>query len=250
MTDIDRYALFLDFDGTLVEIVDRPDAVAVAPRVPSTLTRLSGALDGALAIVSGRPIAFLDAKLAPFTGDAAGLHGVERRLAGVLHPCRPEEHPALRRGIESLHAALDAVENVIIEDKGCSVAVHWRMAPAQEGRAKDLVEDLAARLGADYRIQHGKMVAEILPALSGKGPIIARFMEEAPYAGRTPVFIGDDLTDENGFATVNGLGGVAVRIGDGETCARYRLATVEALYAALGRWADAGGVDFAGVPEA
>jgi len=244
------HALFLDFDGTLVEIVDRPDAVAVGDGVPETLARLSTALDGALAVVSGRPIAFLDAKLAPFAPDAAGLHGVERRLAGVLHPCRPEEHPDLRRGIDALHAALDPVENVIIEDKGCSVAVHWRMAPAQEGRAKGLVEDLAGRLGADYRIQFGKMVAEILPASSGKGPIIARFMEEPPYAGRTPVFIGDDLTDENGFTTVHRLGGVAVRIGDGDTVARYRLPSVSALYAVLGRWADAGRVDFDGLPEA
>ncbi|WP_372423856.1 trehalose-phosphatase [Salinarimonas chemoclinalis] len=250
MTEIDRHALFLDFDGTLVEIVDRPDAVAVAPEVPGTLARLSGALGGALAIVSGRPIAFLDAKLAPFAGDAAGLHGVERRLAGVLHPCRPEEHPDLRRGIAALHAALDPVANVVIEDKGCAVAVHWRMAPAEEGRAKGLVEDLAARLGADYRIQHGKMVCEILPALSGKGPIIARFMEEAPYAGRRPVFVGDDLTDENGFETVNRLGGVAVRIGDGDTCARHRLPSVPALYATLARWAQAGVVDLADVPAA
>lgn len=244
------HALFLDFDGTLVEIVDRPDAVAVKPGVPETLARLSAALGGALAVVSGRPIAFLDAKLAPFTPDAAGLHGVERRLAGVLHPCRPEEHPELRRGIERLHGALDSVENVIIEDKGCSVAVHWRMAPAEEGRAKGLVEDLAKRLGADYRIQYGKMVAEILPALSGKGPIIAKFMEEAPYAGKTPVFVGDDLTDENGFETVNRLGGVAVRIGDGDTVARYRLPSVIALAETLGRWAEAGRVDFDGVPEA
>ncbi|WP_349369370.1 trehalose-phosphatase [Salinarimonas sp.] len=244
------HALFLDFDGTLVEIVDRPDAVAVKPGVPETLTRLSAALEGALAVVSGRPIAFLDAKLEPFTPDAAGLHGVERRLAGVLHPCRPEEHPGLRRGIEGLHEALDPVENVIIEDKGCSVAVHWRMAPAEEGRAKGLVEDLAERLGSDYRIQYGKMVAEILPALSGKGPIIAKFMEEAPYAGKTPVFIGDDLTDENGFETVNRLGGVAVRIGDGETVARYRLPSVSALAKTLHGWADLGRVDFDGVPEA
>jgi trehalose 6-phosphate phosphatase len=244
------HALFLDFDGTLVEIVDRPDAVAVKPGVPEVLARLSAALEGALAVVSGRPIAFLDAKLAPFTPDAAGLHGVERRLAGVLHPCRPEEHPDLRRGIEALHEALDAVEDVVIEDKGCSVAVHWRMAQAEEGRVRALVEDLAARLGSDYRIQYGKMVAEILPALSGKGQIIARFMEEAPYAGKVPVFIGDDLTDENGFDTVNRLGGVAVRIGDGETVARYRLPSVSALAETLGRWADEGRVDFDGVPEA
>ncbi|GGK28195.1 trehalose-phosphatase [Salinarimonas ramus] len=250
MTAPPNHALFLDFDGTLVEIVDRPDAVAVGAGVPQTLERLSQALGGALAIVSGRPIAFLDGKLAPFHGDAAGLHGVERRLAGVLHPCRPEEHPALRRGIAELHEALDPIENVIIEDKGCSVAVHWRMAPAEEARAKGLLEDLAARLGAEYRIQHGKMVAEILPALSGKGRIIAHFMESAPYAGRRPVFIGDDLTDENGFETVNRLGGVAVRIGDGDTCASHRLPDVPALYATLERWANAGGVDLEGLPEA
>lgn len=240
------HALFLDFDGTLVEIVDRPDAVAVASDLPGTLARLSNALGGALAVVSGRPIAFLDAKLAPFVPDAAGLHGVERRLAGVLHPCRPEEHPALRRGIAALHRALDPIAGVIIEDKGCSVAVHWRTAPAEEPRVRGLVEDLTGRLGDAYRIQFGKMVAEILPASSGKGPIIARFMEEAPYAGRVPVFIGDDLTDENGFATVNALGGVAVRVGPGETLASRRVPSVAALAEALHAFADTGRID----PEA
>ena len=242
MTEPD-YALFLDFDGTLVEIVDRPDAVAVAPDLPETLSRLSRALGGALAIVSGRPIAFLDAKLAPFVADAAGLHGVERRLAGVLHACRPDEHPELRRTIDALHDTLDPVPGVIIEDKGCSVAVHWRTAPGEEPRARGLVEDLAERLGGAYRIQFGKMVAEILPATSGKGPIIARFMEEAPYAGRVPIFVGDDLTDENGFATVHRLGGVAVRVGPGETLAARRVPSVAALAEALRAFADTGRFD-------
>lgn len=245
-----EHALFLDFDGTLVEIVDRPDAVAVAPELPTTLARLSDALGGALAIVSGRPIAFLDAKLAPFVPDAAGLHGVERRLAGVLHPCRPEEYPDLRRGIADLHASLDPVPGVIIEDKGCSVAVHWRTAPDEEPRARGLVEGLAHDLGADYRIQFGKMVAEIVPASSGKGTIIARFMEEAPYAGRVPVFIGDDLTDENGFATVNELGGVAVRVGPGETVAARRVPSVAVLAEALHAFADTGRLDLDALPPA
>jgi trehalose 6-phosphate phosphatase len=236
-------ALFLDFDGTLVEIVDRPDAVLVDPALPETLARLRERLGGALALVSGRSVATLDGFLAPFAGDAAGLHGVEYRVGGRFFPCDPGAHPALRRGVERLHEAVAGWPGVLVEDKGCSVALHWRLAPDQAEDARALMMALAAELGAAYRIQAGKAVAEILPASSGKGPVIARLMEEAPYRGRRPVFVGDDLTDENGFAVVNALGGLSIRVGGGDTIAAARLPDPAALRAALPRWAELGRVE-------
>ena len=245
----DAWALFLDFDGTLVDIVERPDAVVADPALPPLLEALRAVLGGALAVVSGRPVAFLDEKLTPFRGDAAGLHGIERRVAGVLHPCRPEEHPALRRGVGTLQSLFEREEGVIIEDKGCSVAVHWRLVPEREEEVVEAVVALGRDLGEGYRIQYGKAVAELLPAASGKGPVIERFLQDVPYRGRRPLFVGDDLTDENGFAVVNRLGGLAIRIGDGETIARYRLSSPAALRQELERWVRDGGIVFDGLPE-
>jgi trehalose 6-phosphate phosphatase len=243
-----RWALFLDFDGTLVDIAERPDAVVVEPDLPDALARLSDALGRAFALVSGRPITTLDGFIGRDDFDAAGLHGLEVRIAGVLHPCRPEDHPLLRRSIGWLRETLDA-PGVVIEDKGCSVGVHWRLAPDHAARAKEAAEELAIELGPEYRIQHGKMVAEVLPAPAGKGGAIARFLDDARYDGRVPLFAGDDLTDEDGFAVVNARGGASIRVGEGETQATHRVDSAAVLRAILRRWADAGAVDLAGVPE-
>jgi trehalose 6-phosphate phosphatase len=237
------WALFLDFDGTLVDIAERPDAVVVDPSLTPILSRLKERLGGALALVSGRPIAFLDARLAG-AFDAAGLHGIEHRIAGRLTPCRPEDHPELRRAVERLQARFAAPDGILVEDKGCSVAVHWRMAPDRADLARAAAEATAAALGGAYRIQYGKAVAEILPAASGKGWVIERFLEEPPYRGRRPIFVGDDLTDEHGFGIVNARGGVSVRIGEGATIAQCRLATPEELRRSLAEWAAGGPCPF------
>ena len=242
-----RLALFLDFDGTLVDIAPLPDAIVVEPGLAATLERLREASGGALALVSGRPIATLDAFLGT-AFDAAGLHGLEARLGGALHPCTPHDHPRLRRGIAWLRETLDA-PGVVIEDKGCSVGVHWRLAPDHATRAKEAAEELAAELGPEYRIQHGKMVAEVLPAHAGKGGAIARFLEQAPYADRVPVFVGDDLTDEDGFAVVNRRGGTSVRVGAGQTRATHRVASAAAFRTILRQWADAGDIDLLALPR-
>ena len=240
-----RLALFLDFDGTLVDIAPLPDAVVVEPDLPATLERLREVTGGALALVSGRPIATLDAFLGT-AFDAAGLHGLEARLGGTLHPCSIGDHPHLRRGIAWLRETLD-VPGIVIEDKGCSVGVHWRLAPGHAEPAREAAEELAAELGPEYRIQHGKMVAEVLPVQAGKGGAIARFLEHAPYAGRVPLFVGDDLTDEDGFSVVNRLGGTSVRVGAGPTQATHRVASAAAFRIILRQWAESGVVDLAGL---
>lgn len=239
----EAWALFLDFDGTLVEIAERPEAVTVDPALPDTLAQLRDRLGGALALISGRPIEVLDRFLSPHRFDAAGLHGVEHRIAGHLSPCRSEEHPALRRAVERLGSALVDRRGVLVEDKGCSVAVHWRLAPDQAEAAARTVQEVAAELGSGYRLQNGKAVAEILPASAGKGPVIERFLRHAPYSGRRPMFVGDDLTDENGFAAVQARGGAAVRVGPGPTLATYRLPSPQALRDRLSRWAADGRIE-------
>jgi trehalose 6-phosphate phosphatase len=236
-------ALFLDFDGTLVEIAERPEAVVVEPGLPDTLAALRDRLGGALALVSGRSIGTLDGFLGPHRFDAAGLHGVEHRLRGELAPCRPEQHPKLRALIEALPERLPFHPGVLIEDKGCSVGLHWRLAPEFKEELTKLVQEMAAAVGPEYRLQLGKAVAEILPARASKGGIIDYFLHQPPFAGKTAVFIGDDLTDELGFAVVNRHDGISIRVGKGPTDAQRRVETPAELRRCLSEWARQGRID-------
>jgi trehalose 6-phosphate phosphatase len=122
---------------------------------------------------------------------------------------------------------------IIVEDKDISVALHWRLAPQAHDEALDLMRAIAERMAPLVRLQEGKAVAELVPAGASKGTAIAQLMATPPYAGRVPVFIGDDVTDEHGFEAVNALGGLSIRIGDGETRADLRLASPTALRAIL-----------------
>lgn len=246
-----EFALFLDFDGTLVEIAPRPDQVRVDPDLVPTLERLRARLGGALAVVTGRPISAIDDFLKPARLDVAGLHGVERRLGDAVTGSGPEDHPALREGVARLRAAIAPLDAVLIEDKGASVAVHWRLAtPTDAEAAEAAVARLAAGLGETYRLQRGKAVAEIVPASATKGCAIRAFSAAPPYAGRRAVFLGDDRTDELAFATVNADGGVSVRVGDGETVAARRLDDPEAVRAVLAGWAGGAPIDPDALPPA
>ena len=244
------WALFLDFDGTLVEIAERPDAVVVPPDLGATLRALRDRLGGAMAIVTGRSIAVIDGFLAPDRFDVAGLHGTEHRLAGELFPCRTEDHPELRLGIEGLQRRFASEPGILIEDKGCSVAVHWRLAPAAADLAARTIAEMAAALGSAYRLQLGKAVAEVLPARASKGGIIRHLLTEGPYRDRRPIFIGDDLTDEGAFEVVDDLGGISIRVGPGPTRARYRVEAPSALRELLAGWARLPHIDFAGLARA
>ncbi|WP_298958138.1 trehalose-phosphatase [uncultured Methylobacterium sp.] len=248
MTD---FAIFLDFDGTLVEIAPRPDAVVVEPGLPGVLDALRDRLGGALALVTGRPIATIDGFLAPGRYDVAGLHGVESRRGEGVAGCEPESFPALRAGLAGIRQAVAPLDGVLIEDKGCSFAVHWRLAgEADAARAQAAVEALAGDLGAEYRLQLGKAVGEILPASATKGHAIRAFLAAPPYAGRRALFFGDDLTDEKAFAVVGQDGGVAVRVGDGETIAAHRLPSPATVREVLAAWAAGAPIDPDRLPPA
>jgi trehalose 6-phosphate phosphatase len=222
-------ALFLDFDGTLVDIAPRPDAVVVQDGLPALLDRLRGHLGGALAIVSGRPLGVIDAYLAPYRFDVAGLHGAEQRIGGTVAVEPMPDAAKLREAVALLTRRAGGRPGLIVEDKGRSVALHWRLAPALAGYAADAVAEAERVLGPDYRVQDGKDVLELLPRFATKGAAISRFMGAEPYRGRTPYFAGDDRTDEHGFGVVAAMGGHGIRIGPGDTAATRRMDSPTAL---------------------
>ncbi len=226
------WALFLDFDGTLVDIATTPDAVVVSPRLRPVLAACADAFDGAVAIVSGRPITALDAMLHPLTLPAAGLHGLELRL-----PDGTVERAARgAAGLAGLHARFRSLvredPRLVVEDKGLSLALHFRRAPERERELRELVAR-AAIPHDGHHVMHGKLVLEVRPAHADKGTAVGRLLDTPPFAGRTPVFAGDDLTDEDGFAAVNRRGGISIKVGTGETGATCRLPDVAALRAWL-----------------
>lgn len=215
------WAWFLDVDGTLVDIAPTPSSVAVPQALPDLLARLSKACGGAVALVSGRSLDNLRQLVVPYDGPAAGLHGLERRdAAGAVR--RQEIPPGLDDIRARLAGAIGAVPGVLIEDKGAGVALHYRQAPEQaEVARRAAMAAVAAHPG--FTLLAGKMVFEIKPEGTDKGGAVRAFMAEAPFAGRRPVFVGDDVTDEYGFQLANEMGGISVLVGPmRETAARYR----------------------------
>ena len=207
------WALFLDFDGTIVDIAPTPDSVEVSDDLPPLLVALRDALGGAVAIVTGRPIEQIDGFLGTVVPAVAGLHGLERRGADgtvVRPPLQPDD---LRDVRELLRDFAAEHPGVLVEDKTYSVALHYRLAPSSKDACRDLVNAAVARTTSGWRVMEGKRVFEIGPRNSTKGRAIEAFMSEAPFRGRTPVFCGDDRTDEDGFAVVNTQGGVSIRVG-------------------------------------
>jgi trehalose 6-phosphate phosphatase len=223
----DRWALFLDVDGTLLEIRDRPDEVQAPPGLVGLLESASHALGGALALVSGRPIASLDRIFSPLCPPAAGLHGLERRDAGgrVHYPGGFAERIAAARG--GLLEFVQSRPGLLLEDKGATLALHYRNAPKLEAECRQRIELARAAAGNDFLVQPGKMVLELRPSGQDKGTAVREFMGEQPFHGRLPVFIGDDLTDEDGFRAVNRLGGLSVHVGGAAgSSARHAVASV------------------------
>lgn len=216
-------ALFLDFDGTLVDLAGSPEEVRVAPEVPRLLTAASDWLGGALAVVSGRPVADLLRLLHPFAGAIAGQHGIELRRGDGRLWQRPRD-PVLARSRAPLAELAARHRGVRLEDKGGTIALHYRQAPGQGPAVRAAVRRAALASAGRLRAMEGKRVVELMPRGIGKGGAIAAIAAEPPFRGRTPVFIGDDVTDEDGFAMIERLGGISIRVGFGPSGARYRLA--------------------------
>jgi len=213
-------ALFLDFDGTLVDIAPQPDAVVVPPSLIQTLEQLDRYLGGAVALISGRPIQQIDALLRPLLFPAAGVHGGERRNAAgevtlaSTHSLEAVEQTALQ--LAHQHPALR------VETKRGSIALHYRQVPQLEAECIEAMQH-AVEQSPGMVLLRGKMVVEAKPGGASKGAAIEAFMAEPPFKGRTPVFVGDDITDEVGFATVQRMGGMGLKVGPGSSAAFSRI---------------------------
>ena len=224
-------ALFLDIDGTLAPIAARPQDVRPDTRRTRLLERLREGLDGRLAVVTGRTLVDVDRILEGRITCVAAVHGLVRRdCDGSLH--EPEPHPGLARAVRALRALAERDPRLIVEEKGASVALHFRLARAYAAEARVTAQRLAQETG--LFLQHGDMVEELRTPGPSKGDSIRRFMETAAFRGMTPVFAGDDVTDENGFAEVDRLGGYGVLVGrPRQTHARFGLRNVEDVMAWL-----------------
>jgi len=199
---------------------------------------LQEAAGGAVALISGRSVADIDDLFAPLRLPAGGQHGIEVRFAdGATH-----RHPAAIGGLERAAAAIvrltAAHPGLVLENKGMTMALHYRLAPALGSLVEREMTELAASLGRGFELQRGKFVVELKPSGRDKGHAIAELSRSAPFAGRVPVFVGDDLTDEPGFGLVNRLGGHSVKVGSGTTRARWHLPDAGAVRAWLGSWVE------------
>ncbi|WP_068831337.1 trehalose-phosphatase [Polaromonas jejuensis] len=219
-------ALFLDFDGTLVDIAPQPEAVQVPADLVPLLRQLERRLKGALAVVSGRQLADLDGFLGPLQLTTAAEHGAHQRWPGgkLLRLASPD----LRELIRQTTALAESHPGLHVEIKPASLALHYRQAPELEALCRQFMAE-AADHTSGVELLHGKSVFEVKPAGISKGSAIEAFMRESPFAGRLPLFAGDDTTDEAGFSAVQGLGGQGIKVGEGATLARYRCATPKAL---------------------
>ena len=227
---LDGAALFLDFDGTLVDLAETPDSIRVSPDLGPLLERLRRRLDGRLAIVSGRSLADLERHV-PASGIAfSGSHGLELRLADGT--CLPLSVPI---GLDDVRAKVAAFaaerDGLLVEDKPAGIALHFRLAPDWAERAADFMACLADERG--WTVQKGNMVVELRPVGATKGDALRAFMTEPKFTAARPVFVGDDLTDEHAFEAAAGLSGAGILVGPPRrTAARYRLDSVEA----VGKW--------------
>ncbi len=232
--DGDRWAFFLDVDGTLLDFAPTPDAVTVPRSLCHTLETLRTRLSGAVAVISGRSLSSLDRLFRPLKLPAGAQHGLEwRDVSGAVQTFAEGEVPLDVRAAFAAFAAEHP--GALVEDKGLGLALHVRKIPAAETEARRLGASLAARHGETLRMIAGKCVVEFQVKGSDKGRIIEHFMQMPPFAGRMPLFAGDDETDEAGFVAVNGFGGISIRVGsDAPTAARFEIDSAQAFRRWLG----------------
>ncbi|WP_316355834.1 trehalose-phosphatase [Devosia sp.] len=230
---IPQLAIFTDFDGTLVEIAETPDAVEVPDTLAEQLAHAVRELDSAFAVLTGREIADIDRFLAPLHLPIAGAHGTQRRRAdGVLETADPAVILAAEEIAQAVSPLVVANPSLLLEIKEGAVALHFRQAPELETAVRIAMEE-AVHSVTDFTLVPGKMVLEARPRAVSKGEALRAFMREEPFLGRTPIFIGDDVTDEDGFIAAQDLGGVGIKLGEGDTAARMRIANVASVHALI-----------------
>lgn len=227
--DVRSHALFLDLDGTLVEFAAHPEQVVASEELRELLATLSRAMDGAVALITGRSIASADAVLDGALVHIAGVHGLERRTPEAILGVDGDLSAITRAIAEARHMiSVDALD-ADIEDKGAAFALHYRRAPQFADALRRVAADLAHRHGLS--IIEGKMVIELKLGQRTKADAVADFMSTPPFAGRTPIAIGDDITDEDAFRAVNELGGKAILVGEPRaTAANWTLPDTQAVF--------------------
>ncbi len=212
-----KHALFLDVDGTLVGIQERPELVVPEPDLSALLTKLGVRMHGAIAILTGRTILDTDRILERVVPCVAGVHGQECRIDDVIvhESSLPESWLAARAALA--HQLTVSELDPHVEDKATALALHYRHVPEQSAAIRQIVESVAAAHG--LRALHGKLVSELLPGGANKGAALKALMKKAPFTGRVPVAVGDDVTDEDAFAAANGFGGISILVGSPRTTA-------------------------------
>lgn len=221
-----KLALFIDFDGTLAPIAPTPDAVQIPAEVVPVIHQLHGNTQGAIALITGRSLASINALLNLKGIAVAGSHGAEWQLQDQRH-CITEPTEAfgpIRPALEKFAQS----HNLLLEDKGFALAVHFRQAPDLEETLDEFLKSTVPE-DSPLTVLHGKAIREVKPRSVGKGLAIARFMQTPPFAHRTPYYLGDDVTDEAGFEWINQAGGISIKVGPGPTCAQHRLADPDAV---------------------
>lgn len=238
------WAYFFDIDGTLAELAATPTQARVSPRLRERFAALQAATAGAVAIVSGRALEDIDGLFGRAL-PAAGLHGAERRDArGRVHRANGVVRRRLHEARATIVGAIALHPGLLLEDKGQALALHYRGSPRLASYAHRIMHVQRDRLGPRFAVQRGKYVVELLSAGVDKGVAIRAFLAEPPFRGRLPVFLGDDVTDEAGFAAVAKCGGYAIKVGGGASGARFRLPSVRA----VGAWLSTGVLDTRAAP--
>lgn len=209
------WCLFLDVDGTLLELAATPDRALVAPPLRDLLDRVNRSLGGAVALISGRTIDDLDGLFEPRQWPASGVHGLERRDSkGRRHVADSVDIETVARARDRISELSTRFPGTLVEDKGLAVALHYRLAPHFEHELRRELRTLTSDLGAEFRLLEGRMVLEVRPGGATKADAIRAFLAEPPFVGRWPIFMGDDTTDEDGLAAVERFGGLSVAVGD------------------------------------
>ncbi|MEJ0098408.1 MAG: trehalose-phosphatase [Pseudomonadota bacterium] len=225
--------LFLDLDGTLLALRDDPTMIRADAALLALLGDCSARAGGALAIISGRPIRDIDACFEPLRFAAAGIHGLERRDANGVVMTQPVDATRLHEVARQLRKELEDMPMSLLEDKGASLALHWRRAPQDAPALRRLATHMLQQLGSAFRLLEGNCVVELLPRTANKGAAVRAFLNESPFKGRKPVFVGDDLTDLPGFTAAREAGGHGIAVGS-RVVAQYALSDVEAVRSWLG----------------
>jgi len=207
-------AILLDVDGTVLDLAPTPREVFVPSALRSALKHLWERSDGALAFVSGRPIEELDLLFSPLELPAIGGHGAEMRIVADT-PVQPPRLPPLSPKVKRAFAAIaDAGPGIIIEDKGYSLALHYRLAPEKERLVREAAAAICARVEEPLELLPGKLMVEIKHTGFNKGTAVRKLMTYAPFSGRRPVFLGDDVTDRDVFAIMPEFDGISISVGE------------------------------------